>query len=162
MTSLTVDTADQDTLDTNGVGESLNEVFIAAVLLTGSADRAERAVVEGIETLAGDDVSEHMVLQATIRAAFKQEMMSDEEGPRQPQRAVSWLPIQLQRVLLLPRDLRHAFVLRLLLGLTRDECSRLLQLDNGKLDEYVAQAATFLAQRKSFTDRSQWAQHSTL
>ena len=47
------------------------EVFIAAVLLTGSADRAERAVVEGIETLAGDDVSEHMVLQATIRAAFK-------------------------------------------------------------------------------------------
>jgi hypothetical protein len=149
MTFLTADRANQDTSDANGVGQGLNEMFIAAILLTGCTERAERAVVEGIE-LGEDDLSKHMVLQATIRAAVKPEMMDDEAGPSQPQQAVSWLPIQLQRVLLLPRDLRHAFVLRLLLGLPRDQCSRLLHLDDGKLDERVGEAATVLAQRDLF------------
>jgi hypothetical protein len=154
MTFLTVDKAHQETLAANRVSESLNEIFTAAILLTGSAERAECAVLEGIETLGEDDVSEHMVLQATIRAAVKPEMMADEESPWEPQPAVSWLPIQLRRVLVLPLDLRHAFVLRLLLGLPRDQCSRLLQLDDGTLDEHVGQAAIVLAQRHSFTDRS--------
>ena len=86
-------------------------------------------------------------MQATIRAALKQETMADEESPRQAQPAVSWLPIQLRRVLLLPRNLRQPFVLRLLLGMPGDQCSRLLQLDDAKLDEQVRQAAIFLAQR---------------
>ncbi len=106
MTFLTVDTADQDTVGADGVSKGLNEVFIAAILLAGCSEQAERAVVEAIETLG------------------------DEEGPRQPPPTVSWLPIQLRGVLLLPRDLRHAFVLRLLLA---------------------------LPQRHSFTDRSRWA-----
>jgi len=162
MTFLTVARANQDTLDANGVSKVLNEMFIAAILLTGCTERAERAVVEAIETLGEDDVSEHMVLQATIRAAVKPEMMADEESPRQPQPTVSRLPIQLRQVLLLPRDLRQAFVLRLLLGMPRDQCSRLLRLDGGKLDEHVGQAAIFLGQRHSLTDRPRWAQHSTL
>ncbi|MCU1301918.1 MAG: hypothetical protein JWQ87_2202 [Candidatus Sulfotelmatobacter sp.] len=150
MTFLTVDGANRYTSNANGVSEGLNEMFIAAILLTGCTERAERAVVEGIETLGEDDVSVHTVLQTIIRAAVNPEMMADEEGLRQSQPAVSWLPIQLQRVLLLPRDLRHAFVLRLLLGLPRDQCSRLLQPDDGKLDERVGDAATFLAQRDLF------------
>ena len=149
MTFLTVAGANQDTLDANGVSKGLNEMFIAAILLTGCTERAERAVVEVIETLGEDDVSGDMVLQVTIRAAVKPEMMADEEGPRQPQPTVSWLPIQLRRVLLLPRALRQAFVLRLLLGMPRDQCSRLLQLDDGKFDEHVRQAAIFLGQRHS-------------
>ena len=150
MTFLTVEKGYQDTFNAKGASQGLNETFTAAILLTGSAERAECAVLQGIETLSEDDVSEHMVLQATIRAAVKPEMVADEESPWEPQPAVSWLPIQLQRVLLLPRDLRHAFVLRLLLGLPRDQCSRLLQLGDGKLDERVGEAATFLAQRDLF------------
>ncbi len=61
MTFLTVDATDQDTLDANGVGESLNEMFTV--------------------------------------------------------------------------------------GLPRDQCSRLLQLDDKTLDERVARSAIFLAQR---------------
>jgi hypothetical protein len=153
MTFLTVEKAYQDTLDAIGVSEGLNETFTAAILLTGSAERAECAVLKGIETL-GDDVSETMVLQATIRAALKPEMTADEEGPSGPQPGAAWLPIQLRRVLLLPRNFRQAFVLRLLLGLPRDQCSQLLQLDDGTLDEHVGQAATLLAQKRSFTGRS--------
>ena len=50
MTFLTVDTANQDTVKLNGVSKGLDGVFIAAILLTGSAEQAERAVVETIET----------------------------------------------------------------------------------------------------------------
>ena len=78
MTFLTVAGANQDTLDANGVSKGLNEMFIAAILLTGCTERAERAVVEVIETLGEDDVSGDMVLQATIRAAVKPEIMADE------------------------------------------------------------------------------------
>ena len=109
MTFLTV-AANQDTLDAIGVSQGLNEMFIVAILLTGCIERAERAVVEAMETLGEEDLSGHMVLQATIRAAVKPEMMADEESPRQPQPTVSWLPIQLRRVLHLPRDLRQALV----------------------------------------------------
>jgi hypothetical protein len=151
MTFLTANTANQDTVHANGVNKSLDEVFIAAILLAGCTEQAERVVVEAIETLGDDEISEDMLLQATISAAVKPEMMADEEGPRQPQPTVSWLPIQLRRVLLLPKDLRQAFVLRLLLGMTSDQCSRLLQLDDGKLDEHVRQAAIFLGQGLSFT-----------
>jgi hypothetical protein len=149
MTFLTVAGANQDTLDANGVSKGLDEVFIAAILLTGCTEGAERVVVEAIETLGDDEISEDMVLQATISGAVKPEMMTNEECPRQPQPTVSWLPIQLRRVLLLPSDLRQAFVLRLLLGMPRDQCARLLQLDGGKLDEHVGQAAIFLGRRHS-------------
>jgi hypothetical protein len=162
MTFLMVDRANQDTSAAKGVSERLNEMFIAAMLLTGCTERAERAVVDAIDALGEDDISGHMVLQATIRAAVTPGLTADEEGPWQPQPAVSWLPIQLRRVLLLPRDLRHAFVLRLLLGMPRDQCSRLLELDDGKLDEHVRQAAIFLAQRHSYAAGSRWAQHSTV
>jgi hypothetical protein len=154
MTFLTVDVTDQDTLDANGVGESLNEMFTVAILLTGNADRAECAVLEGIKTLDRGPVSAGAVFQATIRAAITQAMMPGEEEAREHLPGVSWLPIELQRVLLLPKGLRHVFVLRLLLGLPRDQCSRLLQLDDGTLDERVARSAIFLAQRHHFMDSS--------
>jgi hypothetical protein len=46
MTLLTVDRVNQDNLDANGFSESLNEMFTAAVLLTGSAERAECALLK--------------------------------------------------------------------------------------------------------------------
>jgi hypothetical protein len=151
MTFLTVDVADQDMLDAHGVSESLNEMFTVAILLTGNADRAECAVLEGIETLDRGPAPAGAVFQATIRAAITPAMTPDEEEARQDLPGVSWLPIELQRVLLLPKCLRHVFVLRLLLGLPRDQCSQLLQLDDEKLDERVGQSAHFLAQRHSVT-----------
>ncbi len=147
MTFLTVDATDQDTLDANGVGESLNEMFTVAILLTVNADRAECAVLEGLKTLGRGPVSKAAVFQATLRAAITQAMTPGEEEAREHVVGVSWLPIELQRVLLLPKGLRHVFVLRLLLRLPRDQCSRLLQLDDKTLDERVARSAIFLAQR---------------
>jgi len=149
MTCLAVDKAHRNTLDAIGVSESLNEMFTTSLLLTGSAERAERAVLEGIETMGQDHVSAHVVLKATIRAAVAPEVMTGREAFWEREPAVSRLPIELRRVLLLPTFLRHAFVLRLLLGLPRDECSRLLQLDAGALDAHVVSAAVALAHMKA-------------
>ncbi len=147
MTFLTAGATDQDMLDVNGVNESLNEMFTVAILLTGSADRAECSVLEGLKTLDRGPVSKAAVFEAIIRAAITPATMPGEEKAREPLVGVSWLPIELQRVLLLLSDLRHVFVLRLLLGLPRDQCSRVLQLDNETLDERFARSAIFLAQR---------------
>ena len=61
MTFLTVDRATQDTVDANGVSKGLDEVFIAAILLAGSTEQAERAVVEAIAALGGDETSGDVV-----------------------------------------------------------------------------------------------------
>jgi hypothetical protein len=145
MTCLAVDKAHRNTLDATGVSEGFNEIFTTSLLLTGSAERAERAVLKGIETLSQDRLSADVVLRATIRAAVAPEVTTGKETVSERELVVSRLPIELRRVLLLPRSLRHAFVLRLLLGLPRDECLRLLQLDDGKLDAHVVSAAVALA-----------------
>jgi hypothetical protein len=151
MKCLKIDVSDQNTLDANGVSKSLNEIFTVALLLTGNPARAEFALLDGIETLDRGDASAGAVMQATIRAAITSETNSGKEESREHLPGVSWLPLELQQVMLLPKGLRHVFVLRLLLGLPRDQCSQLLQLDDRKLDERVGQSANFLAQRHSFT-----------
>jgi hypothetical protein len=55
-----------------------------------------------------------------------------------------WLPIELQRVLLLPDDLRRGFVSRVLLGLPRGQCLKLLRLTKSELDERIGSAALAL------------------
>jgi DNA-directed RNA polymerase specialized sigma24 family protein len=57
----------------------------------------------------------------------------------------SLLPPELRRVLSLSLDLRHCFVLRMLVGLSPQECSRLLHLDSRRVDEVAGAAAKELA-----------------
>ena len=56
------------------------------------------------------------------------------------------LPAELQRVLLLPRDLRQCFVLRLLMGLPRERCAQLLGVDIAQVKHMTAMAAIELAE----------------
>jgi len=158
MTFLTAGATDQDMLDANGVEESPNEMFTVAILLTGSADRAECSVLEGLKILDRGPASKAAVLEAIVRAAITPAMMPGEEEGQKLLVGASWLPIALQRVLRLPKGLRHVFVLRLLLGLPRDQCLRLLQLET--LDERFAPSAVFLAQWR-LSNSFRWAQRST-
>ncbi len=145
MTFLTAGATDQDMLDANGVEESPNEMFTVAILLTGSADRAECSVLEGLKILDRGPASKAAVLEAIVRAAITPAMMPGEEEGQKLLVGASWLPVALQRVLRLPKGLRHVFVLRLLLGLPRDQCLRLLQFDDETLDDRFARSAIFLA-----------------
>jgi hypothetical protein len=140
------------TVSANSACDVLHKIFTAALLLTGSAARAERAVVEAIETLM-DHVSASSIFQATIRIAVSPQIIGGAELSGEQELPASWLPLELQRVLLLPRDDRHAFVLRLLLGLSRNQCSRLLHVEDGELDKRIVSAALALASIKTNENR---------
>ena len=55
------------------------------------------------------------------------------------------LPVELQHVLHLARNLRHCFVLRLLVGLSRALCAWLLHLETRQIDERTCAAVLELA-----------------
>lgn len=135
--------------DANSVSEALHEIFIAAILLTGSCTRAERSVVEAIGTAIPCAGLMSTVLEKAIRVAVRPEVFDGQDRAREPSPHLLWLPPELRRVMRLSKTDRQAFVLRLLLGLPRDECSQLLQLDNEEIDEHIVSAALALAGMKS-------------
>lgn len=133
----------------NGLNEETSEavqrVFFAALLLTGSAARAERAIREGIAEMGMDKVSGEAVLHATVRAAIAPRVSRRRERFGRQDLTSSSLPRELRRVLLLPMDLRHCFVLRLLVGLPLSECSRLLRTEVRQVERNTVSAAVALA-----------------
>jgi DNA-directed RNA polymerase specialized sigma24 family protein len=126
--------------------KSLWMIFIVAILLTGSVKHAETAMLEGIRSLDIDATPEEELLPMIVSAAMDPRQWSGPGPPEEMAHAASLLPVELQRVLRLPIDLRHCFVLRLLLAMPREFCARLLGLDVGTVDRDTSLAAQALAQ----------------
>jgi DNA-directed RNA polymerase specialized sigma24 family protein len=59
--------------------------------------------------------------------------------------ALRLLPTELQRVARLPQLLRYCFVLRLLLGMSPEDCSQLLQISVNEVDDAFVRALLALA-----------------
>jgi hypothetical protein len=123
--------------------EALKRSFVAALLLTGSAGLAETAVMEGIAWMDPNRVSDESLFQATLAASMLTN--SQEEGAEERERASSMLPVALARVLRLSTELRRCFVLRILAGLPREVCSRLLRIESYRIDALACAAAGILA-----------------
>jgi hypothetical protein len=125
--------------------EYLATPFLTAFLLTGSAKRAEAAMLEGIRAWDGEVDPDEELLRNTVRAALGRRQTSRlqpaEETAQAPQ-----LPVELQRVARLPLDLRQCYVLRLLVGWSREACARLLFLDTDAVDRDTGLAAQALAE----------------
>ena len=126
--------------------ESLWMTFITAILLTGSVKHAETAMLGGIRSLDIDATPEEELLPMIVSAAMDPRQWSGRRPPEEMVYAASLLPVELQRVLRLPMDLRHCFVLRLLLAMPREFCAHLLGLDVGRVDRDTSLAARALAQ----------------
>ena len=121
--------------------EALGRTFITALLLTGSAERAETAVLEGIRGMDRNNVSGEALLQGTVAASIAAKIPEQ----RAEEQASSMLPVELRRVLRLSLDFRRCFVLRVLIGLPRAVCARLLQTEIHRIDELVYASARALA-----------------
>ena len=65
--------------------------------------------------------------------------------PQLPDDLEHLLPLELRRELLLSTDLRRSFVSRVLAGLPREECARLLHRDVRRVDQCMCAAAQELA-----------------
>ena len=123
---------------------SLGKAFIAALLLTGSMEQAETAVLEGIRFLDPDDEPGEALLSHTVSAAFEtrpERLVS----PGGLERSSAVLPRELHSVMRLSPDIRHCFVLRVLVGWSRELCARLLRLEIRQIDERTRIAMLKLA-----------------
>src|SRR5260370_30229964 len=129
MTALTADVA--------GTDEALTGAFMTAFLLTGSAEGAEAAVLEGLTAMDGNSMPDETLLLGTVAAAIATKIAGN--------RSIN-LPIELRRVLRLRKDLRQAFVLRVLIGLSREMCARVLNTPVNQIDELTGIAARMLTE----------------
>jgi len=125
---------------------ALDHIFLVAAMLTGSAVRGEAAVLEGIERGGECAKLPAGLLRATIRAALRCEFSAAD--------GTLHLPAELQRVMMLPAELRRPFVLRALAGMSREDCDRFSVWDS---DRRAGEAALALAQlrdeRPAISDR---------
>lgn len=121
----------------------LNRALVTAHLLTGSLERAEQAVVEGINSWNPDQEPEAALFDRVVEAAAAR------VGIRQIPSASddSYLPQELRPILKLPPKPRSCFVLRTLLGLPSKVCAGLLGLDSDRTDEYAIEALECLPAR---------------
>jgi hypothetical protein len=142
--------------DTNiTTDKALQRLFLAAILLTGSTAGAEHAVQEGVGNTDGVDVASDSVFRATLLAA------TNWVAGRLPEKEAGLcpLPAELSHVVLLPSEFRHAFVLRLLLGLSVSQCSVLLSTDARLIERNTVSAVRALATisgRESGVSISDW------
>ena len=131
--------------------EAANRAFVTAFLLAGNAERAEAAVLKSIGLVNCDDPSGDDLIRGTVNHAIEAEEIP-ERFPRRLEPAFLRLPFELQRVLQLPRHPRQCFVLRVLVGLPRDICARLLHSEVRQIDEGACAAMLQLpaSRRTSF------------
>ena len=103
--------------------KALPNAFWVALLLTGTIEAAEAAVLDGIEAIELDRISGNSLLLATAKSAILRRV----EIPEQSE-GLSILPLELRRLFLLAPNYRDCFVLRALIGLSPEPCSAILHL----------------------------------
>lgn len=127
-------------LETNGAIERIfRRAFLTAQLLTGSMEQAERAVVEAIGSWNPGEESEEILFVNVLNAALRTQSVHGESSSNKPD-AGSQLPVELRAVLRLAPELRRCYVLRLLVGLSPQDCGRLLRLHSRRVDRYTCAA----------------------
>ena len=124
--------------------ETIEDAFSAGLLLTGSIEQAEPAIVSSVHCIETGDVCGQRVFRRVIQWSV--------DSP-EPQRSLGFideasvrtLPFELGRVLYLPSDLRHCYVLRILRGLSREVCAWLLHADDQQISKRTESALDRLA-----------------
>jgi hypothetical protein len=122
-----------------GIGETIHEAYLAAYLLTGCAELAESAVLNAVEAWRPERQSERELFMLALKAAT----VRGSTGPEPVANHLA-LPPELEAVLRLPRELREAYVLRFLTGVSREASAELLGISRAKLDEYASAALASL------------------
>jgi DNA-directed RNA polymerase specialized sigma24 family protein len=138
-----------------------SRAFLAAHLLTGSAEQAESAVMEAVDSWDPDDDSEEALFERVLNIALRGPISDAPDSP------ASFLPPELQAVLRLSPQLRRCFVLRILAGLSRQVSARLLRVDCRRVDQYTSAAIKVLpfltARRSAGVQRAtRWLDHPVL
>jgi hypothetical protein len=120
---------------------ALDVAFRTTLLLTGTINTAEEAVMRGID--AGEDLSPRALLIEAVRSAVRLPMESQNRHCE-----VEYLPPELQRLFMLQPLPRRCFVLRLLVGLSSEFCADLLDISVCEFEEALQAAFIELGSTK--------------
>ena len=104
----------------------LRRTFYTALLLTTNIQQAEFALTEAIELWNPGCESEEAFLEKAIIAALNV-TMTESTRLNQIAAAESLFPVELWGVLHLPRDIRHSYVLRILLAFPKELVAHFVQ-----------------------------------
>lgn len=124
---------------------AMGRVLTAAVLLSGDVTQAEDAVADAILSLDTDDFETEAFFTCVLILSIRSSRDYSKRSIRKKIDISPTLPAELQNVLNLSCKLRHCFVLRVLLGLTKETCRQMLQVDYDDLENSVSTAAVQLA-----------------
>jgi DNA-directed RNA polymerase specialized sigma24 family protein len=124
---------------------AISRAFLTAHLLTANREQAESAVLEAILHWDLEEGTEEVFLHRVACAAIQAQVEYESSNAGEPAPAELLLPVELQAVLDLSPQLRRCFVLRVLVGLSRQVCARLLDLSVLIVDQYTCAALEHLA-----------------
>jgi hypothetical protein len=124
---------------------ALNRAFVVALLLTRQEELAEQAVMKGIDRLKPGALTADAILNETIQSCELSDVSVCCDSEIAEERSSNFLPPALQAVTRLAPLYRQCFVLRLLVGLSRDASGRLLQLDASHVDAFASAGAQQIA-----------------
>jgi len=123
------------------MASALDVAFRTTLLLTGTMNTAEEAVMLGID--ACEDLSPRDLLIEAVRSAVR---LRKESQNRHCE--VEYLPPELQRLFMLQPQARHCFVLRILVGLSSEFCADLLDISVCEFEEALQAAFIELCSTK--------------
>jgi hypothetical protein len=119
--------------------ETIENAFIAGLLLTGSVEGAENAILESVRVSCPDDMYGETLFRRALHHSIDQQM--DTAGRQNElDRAKAILPFELRCVMNLSKRLRYCYVLRILVGLPKEVCAWLLHLTISQIDEHTCAA----------------------
>ncbi len=118
---------------------AIDRAFLAAHLLTGDAEQAERAIMEAIAWWSPDQ-SDSELFEQVLRAAVQSTVEDAQSIPNGADSPGTPLPAELQAVLRLAPQPRQCYVLRILVGLPHQACASLLHLSLQHVDHYTCAA----------------------
>jgi hypothetical protein len=124
---------------------TIGKAFLAAYLLTASTERAETAVMEAIVAWDPKDENEDTLFRRVLDAAVHDRSSGVAPRVNTGDPAETSLPPELQGVLSLSSQLRRCLVLRTLVGLSRQACAGMLDLNGRRVDRYTTGALERLA-----------------
>ena len=123
---------------------TISQAFTALTLFTRSSGRAEEALLQAIQTLDPIEVDSRTFVLRAIEQAVT--MPEDKVLVLGEQEEMSLdFPPELQIVFGMPANLRHCFVLRVLLRVSADRCAAILGRQIDEVNESTSAAILFLA-----------------
>jgi hypothetical protein len=124
--------------------KTVENAFLIGLLLTGSIQQAEDAVMESVDCSDTGDLCGERIFRRVIHSSLGLTFPRSASDTIDDDSAAV-LPLELRRVLYLPRELRECFVLRMLIGLPGESCAWLLKVDPSEIGSRLQKAVTKLA-----------------